>query len=145
MILKQALPYAKVVGESWPLSLERAWIEQSALREFARHAVPFVPRSFYSKAIDHLLVKLAYVTQSNEALMAELLNARFRHEAYLPMTDSEKQERCKQMMLSAKQKLSREKKAKVASLDTIEVGDVEATETMESTHPKHYVAKLRKV
>ncbi|EZP60514.1 MULTISPECIES: replication initiation and membrane attachment family protein [unclassified Exiguobacterium] len=115
------------------------------LEEMKRQTDRFLPRTFYSKAIDHLLVKLAYVTQSNEALMAELLNARFRHEAYLPMTDAEKQERCKQMMLSAKQKLSREKKAKVASLDTIEVGDIEATETMESTHPKHYVAKLRKV
>ncbi|MUT64434.1 S-methyl-5-thioribose kinase [Paenibacillus sp. NEAU-GSW1] len=31
LILKQALPYAKVVGESWPLSLDRARIESEAL------------------------------------------------------------------------------------------------------------------
>lgn len=31
VILKQALPYAKVVGESWPLSLDRARIESEAL------------------------------------------------------------------------------------------------------------------
>lgn len=31
IILKQALPYAKVVGESWPLSLDRARIESEAL------------------------------------------------------------------------------------------------------------------
>ena len=43
LIVKQALPYAKVVGESWPLTLERAWIEQLALREFARVVPRFVP------------------------------------------------------------------------------------------------------
>lgn len=43
LIVKQALPYAKVVGESWPLTLERAWIEQLALREFANVAPRFVP------------------------------------------------------------------------------------------------------
>ena len=48
LILKQALPYAKVVGESWPLSLERAWIEQSALKEFAKVAIPFVPRVYHA-------------------------------------------------------------------------------------------------
>ncbi|MGF7046611.1 5-methylthioribose kinase [Paenibacillus sp. DS2015] len=31
IIIKQALPYAKVVGESWPLSLDRARIEREAL------------------------------------------------------------------------------------------------------------------
>ncbi|CAM3446268.1 S-methyl-5-thioribose kinase [Marinicrinis lubricantis] len=32
VIIKQALPYAKVVGESWPLTLDRARIESEALR-----------------------------------------------------------------------------------------------------------------
>ncbi len=32
IIVKQALPYAKVVGESWPLSLDRARIEREALQ-----------------------------------------------------------------------------------------------------------------
>ncbi len=31
VIIKQALPYAKVVGESWPLTLDRARIESEAL------------------------------------------------------------------------------------------------------------------
>lgn len=31
LIMKQALPYAKVVGESWPLSLDRSRIESEAL------------------------------------------------------------------------------------------------------------------
>ena len=33
IIIKQALPYAKVVGESWPLSLVRARIEREILQE----------------------------------------------------------------------------------------------------------------
>ncbi|WP_223068497.1 S-methyl-5-thioribose kinase [Paenibacillus caui] len=37
LIIKQALPYAKVVGESWPLSLDRARIEREALQ--IQHAV----------------------------------------------------------------------------------------------------------
>ena len=32
IIIKQALPYAKVVGESWPLSIKRATIESKALQ-----------------------------------------------------------------------------------------------------------------
>lgn len=44
LIVKQALPYAKVVGESWPLTLDRAWIEQLALRQFALVAPQFVPQ-----------------------------------------------------------------------------------------------------
>src|SRR6478735_5296637 len=31
IIVKQALPYAKVVGESWPLSLNRATIESNSV------------------------------------------------------------------------------------------------------------------
>ena len=45
LILKQALPYAKVVGESWPLTLKRAIIEANALKkqfEFATDLVPIV-------------------------------------------------------------------------------------------------------
>lgn len=45
IIIKQALPYAKVVGESWPLTLRRATIEANALRkhgEFVPHLVPKV-------------------------------------------------------------------------------------------------------
>jgi 5-methylthioribose kinase len=32
VIIKQALPYARVVGESWPLTLDRARIESEAIR-----------------------------------------------------------------------------------------------------------------
>ncbi|WP_424769012.1 S-methyl-5-thioribose kinase [Paenibacillus sp. sgz302251] len=45
LILKQALPYAKVVGESWPLTLDRARIESEKLileGELAPGLVPIV-------------------------------------------------------------------------------------------------------
>ncbi|MGE0117531.1 MAG: S-methyl-5-thioribose kinase [Dongiaceae bacterium] len=40
---KQALPYVRLVGESWPLPLSRAHYEHIALAEEARHAPDLVP------------------------------------------------------------------------------------------------------
>ncbi|WP_312472818.1 S-methyl-5-thioribose kinase [Neobacillus sp.] len=48
IIIKQALPYAKVVGESWPLTLNRAKIEADALKTFGRIAPDFVPEVYYT-------------------------------------------------------------------------------------------------
>ncbi|WP_096154950.1 MULTISPECIES: S-methyl-5-thioribose kinase [Bacillus] len=48
IIIKQALPYAKVVGESWPLTLKRATIEKNALHQSAQVCSEFVPKVFYS-------------------------------------------------------------------------------------------------
>ncbi|WP_010272155.1 S-methyl-5-thioribose kinase [Paenibacillus senegalensis] len=45
IIMKQALPYAKVVGESWPLTLDRARIESEALKlehDLCPSLVPYV-------------------------------------------------------------------------------------------------------
>jgi len=46
LIMKQALPYAKVVGESWPLTLDRARIESEALVIEGRLAEGLVPRVY---------------------------------------------------------------------------------------------------
>lgn len=46
VILKQALPYAKVVGESWPLSLDRARIESEALIVQGRLAPGLTPKVY---------------------------------------------------------------------------------------------------
>ncbi|MGI2328344.1 S-methyl-5-thioribose kinase [Planococcus sp. YIM B11945] len=43
LIIKQALPYAKVVGESWPLTLKRAAIEANALAKHGELAPGLVP------------------------------------------------------------------------------------------------------
>ncbi|MFT4412370.1 S-methyl-5-thioribose kinase [Fredinandcohnia humi] len=48
IIIKQALPYAKVVGESWPLSLKRATIESNALLFAAEYVPTLVPKVFYT-------------------------------------------------------------------------------------------------
>ena len=40
LIVKQALPYAKVVGESWPLSLDRARRESSPPASFPASTRP---------------------------------------------------------------------------------------------------------
>jgi 5-methylthioribose kinase len=46
LIMKQALPYAKVVGESWPLTLDRARIESDALLVQNRLAPGLVPQVY---------------------------------------------------------------------------------------------------
>jgi 5-methylthioribose kinase len=48
IILKQALPYAKVVGESWPLTLDRARIESEALKIEGRLAPGLVPEVYHT-------------------------------------------------------------------------------------------------
>ncbi|MFJ7728835.1 S-methyl-5-thioribose kinase [Neobacillus sp. NPDC097160] len=48
VIIKQALPYAKVVGESWPLTLKRAKIEADALKTFGQLAPDYVPKVYFT-------------------------------------------------------------------------------------------------
>src|SRR5271170_7839111 len=43
VVVKQALPYVRMVGESWPLSVRRNFFENAALREQAMWAAEFVP------------------------------------------------------------------------------------------------------
>ncbi|WP_127531207.1 S-methyl-5-thioribose kinase [Paenibacillus kobensis] len=52
LIMKQALPYAKVVGESWPLTLDRARIESEALILQGKLAPGLVPHVYrYDKEL----------------------------------------------------------------------------------------------
>jgi 5-methylthioribose kinase len=44
VVVKQALPYVRLVGESWPLPLSRSYYEHMALTEEAKHAPKFVPK-----------------------------------------------------------------------------------------------------
>lgn len=48
VIVKQALPYAKVVGESWPLTLKRATIEANALKKHGEFVPDLVPKVYAS-------------------------------------------------------------------------------------------------
>lgn len=44
LVVKQALPYVRLVGESWPLPLERVYFEHEALRTQARLVGDLVPQ-----------------------------------------------------------------------------------------------------
>jgi 5-methylthioribose kinase len=52
MVAKQALPYARVVGESWPLTLERSFFEAQALKIQSRYAPQHLPEVYF---FDHEL------------------------------------------------------------------------------------------
>ncbi|MFJ5921210.1 S-methyl-5-thioribose kinase [Kitasatospora sp. NPDC092948] len=54
LCVKQAMPYVRAVGESWPLTPERAFYEHRALLEHARHS-PRVPEVVHYDAELNLL------------------------------------------------------------------------------------------
>ena len=59
IVVKQALPYVRLVGESWPLPLSRAHFEQLALREQAQHAPGLVPEIYhYDEALALIAMEL---------------------------------------------------------------------------------------
>ena len=45
--MKQALPYVRLVGESWPLPLKRSFFEYHALTRQARRAPAHVPKIYH--------------------------------------------------------------------------------------------------
>ncbi|MBO9598245.1 MAG: S-methyl-5-thioribose kinase, partial [Cohnella sp.] len=66
VIVKQALPYAKVVGESWPLTLDRARIESEALKLEGQFAPGLVPQVYYT---DNALAVTAMEDLSSHVIM----------------------------------------------------------------------------
>lgn len=58
IIIKQAVPYAKVVGESWPLSLDRARIERLALETEHKICPELVPEVYgYSDELAYTVME----------------------------------------------------------------------------------------
>jgi len=47
VVVKQALPYVRLVGESWPLPLDRAHFEREALKMQAAHVPMHVPKVYH--------------------------------------------------------------------------------------------------
>lgn len=47
LVVKQTLPYVRLVGESWPLPLSRAHFEHLALAEEYQHAPQYVPATYH--------------------------------------------------------------------------------------------------
>ena len=56
VIVKQALPYVRCVGESWPLTLDRAYFEFKALQEEKEACPEFVPAIYFFSKTDGLIV-----------------------------------------------------------------------------------------
>ncbi|WP_078381306.1 S-methyl-5-thioribose kinase [Sutcliffiella halmapala] len=56
IIIKQALPYAKVVGESWPLTLHRATIEGNYLKNSVPLVPGFVPKVYHTDKTQALTI-----------------------------------------------------------------------------------------
>lgn len=81
LIMKQALPYAKVVGESWPLTLDRARIESEKLiieGELAPGLVPKVYRYDPDLALtvmedlsDHIIMRQGLIETRRYPLFAD--------------------------------------------------------------------------
>lgn len=62
VVLKQAVPYLRVVGESWPLTRHRMDIETAALRHFRALCPQHVPEVFHADS-DLSLVLMARLCQ----------------------------------------------------------------------------------
>jgi 5-methylthioribose kinase len=81
IIMKQALPYAKVVGESWPLTLDRARIESEALIIEEKLAPGLVPHVYlYEPELaltvmedlsDHVIMRRGLIEGQRYPLFAE--------------------------------------------------------------------------
>ncbi|NVJ05990.1 S-methyl-5-thioribose kinase [Myxococcus sp. AM001] len=54
--VKQSLPYVRLVGESWPLTLERIHFEHQALLEHGRHVPGRVPQVLHHDVRQYVLV-----------------------------------------------------------------------------------------
>ncbi len=55
-VIKQALPYVRMVGESWPLTLERNRHEREVLMQYGAIVPDLVPRIFHTDAANALFV-----------------------------------------------------------------------------------------
>jgi 5-methylthioribose kinase len=61
VVVKQALPYVRLVGDSWPLPLSRSYYEHMALTEQARHVPKLVPKIYHYDR-DLALIIMEYLT-----------------------------------------------------------------------------------
>jgi len=73
IVIKQALPYVRMVGESWPLSMRRNFFEHTALREQSRWAAEFVP-ALYHADDGMALIAMEFLTP-HRVLRAGLIGA----------------------------------------------------------------------
>src|SRR5437588_9166529 len=61
VVVKQALPYVRLVGESWPLPLDRAHFEHEALKLQAAHVPMHVPKLHHFES-EQAAIVMAYLS-----------------------------------------------------------------------------------
>ncbi|MCZ8518423.1 MULTISPECIES: S-methyl-5-thioribose kinase [Paenibacillus] len=112
IILKQALPYAKVVGESWPLTLDRARIESEALviqESLCPDLVPHVHAYESDLALtvmqdlsDHVIMRRGLIEGNRYPLFAGHIGRFLAHTLFytsdLGLNQQEKKERVKRFI-----------------------------------------------
>ncbi|TCM97826.1 5'-methylthioribose kinase [Paenibacillus sp. BK033] len=112
LIMKQALPYAKVVGESWPLSLDRARIESESLilqNKLAPGLVPVVYRYDAELALtvmedlsDHLIMRQGLIKGIRYPKFAEDISTFMANTLFftsdLGMNQQDKKQRVKEFI-----------------------------------------------
>lgn len=71
IIIKQALPYAKVIGESWPLTLKRASIEANVLKKHGEFVPTLVPEVYITdeELAFTIMEDLSHLTVAREGLI----------------------------------------------------------------------------
>ncbi len=84
LIVKQALPYVRLVGDSWPLPLDRAYFEHEALVAQTRHVPGLVPKIHHfdtAKAAivmeylsPHIILRKGLINGTRYPLVAEHLS-----------------------------------------------------------------------
>ncbi|WP_088832583.1 S-methyl-5-thioribose kinase [Paenibacillus tyrfis] len=112
IILKQALPYAKVVGESWPLTLDRARIESEALMiqeslcpDLVPHVYAYEPDlalTVMQDLSDHIIMRKGLIERNQYPLFAghigTFLARTLFYTSDLGMNQQEKKERVKRFI-----------------------------------------------
>ncbi|MET3292683.1 UNVERIFIED_CONTAM: 5-methylthioribose kinase [Brevibacillus sp. OAP136] len=89
VIVKQALPYARVVGESWPLTLDRARIEAEALQIQYKLVPELVPHVYHYDAelaltvmedlSDHIIMRKGLIAKNRYPLFAKHIGRFLAH------------------------------------------------------------------
>ncbi|MBA4494361.1 S-methyl-5-thioribose kinase [Paenactinomyces guangxiensis] len=112
VILKQALPYARVVGESWPLTLDRSRIEAEALKQAAKRVSSLVPQVyFYDSQLaltaiedlsDHIILRKGLIAGTRYPQLAEDLSTYLAHTLFYTsdyyLDPQEKKEKVRQFI-----------------------------------------------
>ena len=79
MVAKQALPYVRCVGESWPLTLERARFECKALREQRELCPDRVPEVLHFDGEKALIGECVYCDFIEDCSCSSLLGYALTH------------------------------------------------------------------